>query len=278
MISPNNSNNLFTASEYAPNPASTMYWIDLSQNTRGNVIKTYDGKNWLPLNRAANVDQWTHITEIVKAAGINFSETNDMITFPSNKSNHYFKGKNLTDTIEVGDQEVYDEITALWKKLNSVDQYVEEIDAFSSTPDKVTLNAKLWAATDEEEVYTEESTITQDIPVVSENNAGIVTSTQYTTAVNKDKEHDTKIASLETRVGTLETDVDTLEGKVSTLESKVNTLESSVSTLQGQVKTLQDNYNTLNSQYSSLASRVAALESQPQASSGSSTGGSNTSS
>ena len=233
MITPNNSNNLFTASEYEPNPNSTMYWIDLTQNSRGNVIKTFDGKKWLPLNRAANVDQWAHISEIVKAAGINFSESADVITFPSNESNHYFTGKNITDTIANGDSEVYDEITALWKKLNSIDQYVEEIDAFTSTPSSVTLNAKLWAATDDEEVYTEEQAITQDLPVVDQSTtAGVMTSTQYKSLLDND----------------------------STMSSQISALQSKVSTLESEVQSLKNQYISLNTQLGNLQTRIQALE------------------
>lgn len=48
MIKQENPN--FLASVYAPNPMEVTYWIDLSENANGNVIKTYDGKKWIPLN------------------------------------------------------------------------------------------------------------------------------------------------------------------------------------------------------------------------------------
>lgn len=43
MIKQENPN--FLASVYAPNPMEVTYWIDLSEDANGNVIKTYDGKN-----------------------------------------------------------------------------------------------------------------------------------------------------------------------------------------------------------------------------------------
>lgn len=48
MIKQENPN--FLASVYAPNPMEVTYWIDLSEDANGNVIKTYDGKKWIPLN------------------------------------------------------------------------------------------------------------------------------------------------------------------------------------------------------------------------------------
>ena len=46
----------FVASFYAPNPMEVTYWIDLSEDANGSVIKTYDGKKWIPLNNPG-VDQ-----------------------------------------------------------------------------------------------------------------------------------------------------------------------------------------------------------------------------
>lgn len=48
MIKQENPN--FLASVYAPNPMEVTYWIDLYEDANGNVIKTYDGKKWIPLN------------------------------------------------------------------------------------------------------------------------------------------------------------------------------------------------------------------------------------
>ena len=57
----------FIASKYAPNPKEVSYWIDLATDSTGNVIKSYspDLKKWIPLNRDANVDQWTHIVDAI---------------------------------------------------------------------------------------------------------------------------------------------------------------------------------------------------------------------
>lgn len=74
MVKQENPN--FIASKYAPNPKEVSYWIDLATDSTGNVIKSYspDLKKWIPLNRDANVDQWTHIKEIVQSVGLNYDK------------------------------------------------------------------------------------------------------------------------------------------------------------------------------------------------------------
>lgn len=52
MIKQENPN--FVASFYAPNPMEVTYWIDLSTDANGNVIKSYTGNDWLPVNYFTN--------------------------------------------------------------------------------------------------------------------------------------------------------------------------------------------------------------------------------
>lgn len=47
MIKQENPN--FVASFYAPNPMEVTYWIDLSTDANGNVIKSYTGNDWFRL-------------------------------------------------------------------------------------------------------------------------------------------------------------------------------------------------------------------------------------
>lgn len=54
----------FVASKYAPNPKEVSYWIDLSSDTTGNVIKSFDGKQWIPTNHKENIDQSERIDEL----------------------------------------------------------------------------------------------------------------------------------------------------------------------------------------------------------------------
>lgn len=106
MVKQENTN--FIASKYAPNPKEVSYWIDLNADSTGNVVKSYspDLKKWIPLNRDANVDQWTHIKEIVQSVGLNYDKNSDVISLPDNSSNNYFKGTSIVDAINKGDAAV----------------------------------------------------------------------------------------------------------------------------------------------------------------------------
>lgn len=62
MIKQENPN--FVASFYAPNPMEVTYWIDLSTDANGNVIKGYTGNDWLPVNYFTNTDQSVEIKKL----------------------------------------------------------------------------------------------------------------------------------------------------------------------------------------------------------------------
>lgn len=63
MIKQENPN--FVASLYAPNPMEVTYWIDLSEDANGNVIKTYDGKKWIPINNKEDNTQNSQIEHLL---------------------------------------------------------------------------------------------------------------------------------------------------------------------------------------------------------------------
>lgn len=62
MVKQENPN--FVASFYAPNPMEVTYWIDLSTDANGNVIKSYTGNDWLPVNYFTNTDQSVEIKKL----------------------------------------------------------------------------------------------------------------------------------------------------------------------------------------------------------------------
>lgn len=62
MIKQENPN--FLASFYAPNPMEVTYWIDLSTDTNGTVIKSYTGNDWLPVNYSTNTAQNVEIKKL----------------------------------------------------------------------------------------------------------------------------------------------------------------------------------------------------------------------
>lgn len=63
MIKQENPN--FLASFYAPNPMEVTHWIDLSEDANGNVIKTYDGKKWIPINNKEDNTQNSQIEHLL---------------------------------------------------------------------------------------------------------------------------------------------------------------------------------------------------------------------
>lgn len=134
MVKQENPN--FIASKYAPNPKEVSYWIDLATDSTGNVIKSYspDLKKWIPLNRDANVDQWTHIKEIVQSVGLNYDKNSDIISLPDNSSNNYFKGTSIVDAINKGDAAVKAQVDRLDTKIDNVNEDLQDFKALKGQP------------------------------------------------------------------------------------------------------------------------------------------------
>lgn len=134
MVKQENPN--FIASKYAPNPKEVSYWIDLATDSTGNVIKSYspDLKKWIPLNRDANVDQWTHIKEIVQSIGLNYDKNSDIISLPDNSSNNYFKGSSIVDAINKGDAAVKAQVDRLDTKIDDVNEDLQDFKALKGQP------------------------------------------------------------------------------------------------------------------------------------------------
>lgn len=134
MVKQENPN--FIASKYAPNPKEVSYWIDLATDSTGNVIKSYspDLKKWIPLNRDANVDQWTHIKEIVQSVGLNYDKNSDIISLPGNSSNNYFKGTSIVDAINKGDAAVKAQVDRLDTKIDDVNEDLQDFKALKGQP------------------------------------------------------------------------------------------------------------------------------------------------
>lgn len=134
MVKQENPN--FIASKYAPNPKEVSYWIDLATDSTGNVIKSYspDLKKWIPLNRDANVDQWTHIKEIVQSVGLNYDKNSDIISLPDNSSNNYFKGTSIVDAINKGDAAVKAQVDRLDTKIDDVNEDLQGFKALKGQP------------------------------------------------------------------------------------------------------------------------------------------------
>lgn len=95
----------FVASKYAPNPKEVSYWIDLSSDTTGNVIKSFDGKQWIPTNYKENTDKSERIDELDASLASEISRAKS-------------KEQQLENTINTVD-------TKLNAKANSADVYTK---------------------------------------------------------------------------------------------------------------------------------------------------------
>ena len=97
MIKQENPN--FVASFYAPNPMEVAYWIDLSTDANGNVIKSYTDNDWLPVNYFANTDAPETLNTLDKIAAAlgndpNFATTmTNQLGTKANKTEVYTKSE-----------------------------------------------------------------------------------------------------------------------------------------------------------------------------------------
>lgn len=90
-----------TRSYIAPNPKEFEYWVDLSADPKGNVIKYYaGGSKWLPLNDDTDNDQSAKIAalesgKVDKVEGKELS-SNDFTNAYRNKLDGIAQGANKT--------------------------------------------------------------------------------------------------------------------------------------------------------------------------------------
>lgn len=108
----------FIASLYAPNPLETTYWVDLTEDPTGGVIKTYDGKKWNQIKgEAKSVDAYTKSQADSKFA------TKSELQGKANKSTT-LAGYGITDAYTRTEADgKYATITNLNAKANSADVY-----------------------------------------------------------------------------------------------------------------------------------------------------------
>lgn len=137
MIKQENPN--FVASFYAPNPMEVTYWIDLSTDANGNVIKSYTGNGWLPVNYFTNTDQ---SVETKKWYGVRFTGSSPDGVRTGNMQMHkdlpvqsLFKGCRLTSdgTIKyfnATDWDHYEDGSEVTNSIEDGNDMVELPDAY----------------------------------------------------------------------------------------------------------------------------------------------------
>lgn len=110
----------FIASLYAPNPLETTYWVDLTEDPTGGVIKTYDGKKWNQIKgEAKSVDAYTKSEADSKFA------TKSELQGKANASTS-LSGYGITDAYTKSETDgKYATITNLNTKANSENVYTK---------------------------------------------------------------------------------------------------------------------------------------------------------
>lgn len=108
----------FRASRTAPNPKEVVYWVDLTADSTGGVIKTFDGKKWNTIiGEDLTIDAYT-----VAQADSKFA-TKSEVNGKANKSTT-LAGYGITDAYTKTETDgKYATITNLNTKANSADVY-----------------------------------------------------------------------------------------------------------------------------------------------------------
>lgn len=112
----------FRASRTAPNPKEVVYWVDLTADSTGGVIKTFDGKKWNTIiGEDLSIDAYT-----VAEADSKFA-TKSEVNGKANKSTT-LAGYGITDAYTKSETDgKYATITNLNTKANSADVYTKTL-------------------------------------------------------------------------------------------------------------------------------------------------------
>lgn len=159
----------FIASKYAPNPLEVTYWIDLSADANGNIIKSYNGKNWLPLNNQGGGQDLAELKQLIdnevnRAKQAEQKLTNDLNS-KANKSttisgygikDAYTKLETDAKAIEVAQAECARLVASAPETLNTLDEIAA---ALGDNPNfATTITNKLGNKANKSEVYTKGET------------------------------------------------------------------------------------------------------------------------
>ena len=169
------------ASKYAPNPLEVSYWIDLTADSAGGTIKTYNGTEWKIISAkgsgdstGGSSDESEHVQEIIKTVGLSYNSSTDTITLPSLSSNEYFKGSSLVNAVSAGDAAVKVEFDSVTNSITSVSTNllteIGKVDGKVSSLTTQVSNLDTTVGTIQSDVTTAKSDIAQtktDLSVVS---------------------------------------------------------------------------------------------------------------
>ena len=159
MIKQENPN--FVASFYAPNPMEVTYWIDLSTDANGNVIKSYTGNDWLPVNYFTNTDQSVEIKKLKQEIADAEQKLTSDLNGKANKSttlagygitNAYTKLETDAKAIEIAQAECARLVASAPETLNTLDEIAA---ALGDDPNfATTITNQLGTKANKSDVYT----------------------------------------------------------------------------------------------------------------------------
>lgn len=159
MIKQENPN--FVASFYAPNPMEVTYWIDLSTDANGNVIKSYTGNDWLPVQSVEIKKLKQEIADEVNRAKQAEQKLTNNLNGKANKSttlagyginDAYTKLETDAKAIEIAQAECARLVASAPETLNTLDEIAA---ALGDDPNfATTITNQLGTKANKSDVYT----------------------------------------------------------------------------------------------------------------------------
>lgn len=148
MIKQENPN--FVASFYAPNPMEVTYWIDLSTDANGNVIKSYTGNDWLPVNYFTNTDQSVEIKKLKQEIADKANKSTTLAGYGITDA--YTKLETDAKAIEIAQAECARLVASAPETLNTLDEIAA---ALGDDPNfATTITNQLGTKANKSDVYT----------------------------------------------------------------------------------------------------------------------------
>ena len=207
MINYNNIHNIL-ASITPPNPKSTRYWADLSEDPTGGVLKRFKDGEWQIINEQS--------LEAAEFALDQIKLINDKITnLTGNTPEVLDTLKEISDALG-GDPEFANNVAAKFEAINT------ELDNIKSKD------------------------LSQDSDITSINNS-ILSVTTSITSINKDiNTINTKVGNNTSSIETINTNISDINSSISDINSALDTTNKNVETNKSDIATINNNIASIN--------------------------------
>ena len=118
----------FLASNVSPKPNETTYWVDISANPYGGVIKYYDGYDWIKLDQDSIAEDYVKLRNKPTLNGVTIegNKTSEDYHIPTPESVENVLNE-FRQEIEVIDNKVSDTVEKLDNYIESNDGNIEDI-------------------------------------------------------------------------------------------------------------------------------------------------------